>query len=179
MTITLDPETTALLVIDVQIGLFSKATPVYQEQALLGNINALKELFVQEGAAVIFIQHANQKLLVKDSQNWQFHPQLHVDQTDCIIHKTQGNAFEDTGLKDELDARGINTLVVTGLVTNGCVRATTIGGHDLGYRVILVEDGHSTYIKTAAKLIREWNHTLGQEIAEVLPTAAINLAQAP
>ena len=178
MAIALDPGTTALLVIDVQIGLFSKATPVFQEQALLENINALKDLFVREGAAVIFIQHSNQKLLVKDSENWQFHPQLHVDQTDCIIHKTQGNAFEGTGLKAALDARGIRTLVVTGLVTNGCVRATTIGGHDLGYRVILVEDGHSTYIKTAAKLIREWNHTLGQEIAEVQPTAAISLAKA-
>lgn len=179
MTINLDPETTALLVIDVQNGLFSKPTPVYQEQALLENINALKELFIRKGAAVIFIQHANQNLLARDSKNWQFHPQLHVDHNDCIIHKTQGNAFEGTGLKDELDARGINTLVVTGLVTNGCVRATTIGGHDLGYRVILVEDGHSTYIKTAAKLVQEWNHTLGQEIAEVLPTAAISLAKAP
>jgi nicotinamidase-related amidase len=178
MTIILDAETTALLVIDVQIGLFSKATPVYQEQALLENINTLKELFTGYDAAVIYIQHTNQKLLVKDSQNWQFHPQLHVDQTDCIIHKTQGNAFEGTGLKAELDAHGISTLVVTGLVTNGCVRATTIGGHDLGYRVILVEDGHSTYIKTAAKLIREWNHTLGQEIAEVQPTAAISLTKA-
>lgn len=178
MTISLDPGTTALLVIDVQQGLFTKPTPIYQEQALLENINSLKELFTREGAAVIFIQHSNQKLLVRDSDNWQFHPQLLVNETDCIIHKTQGNAFEGTVLKAELDTRGISTLVVTGLVTNGCVRATTIGGHDLGYRVILVEDGHSTYIKTAAKLVREWNHTLGQEIAEVHPTAAIRLAKA-
>ncbi|MBK5109670.1 MAG: cysteine hydrolase, partial [Anaerolineales bacterium] len=66
-----------------------------------------------------------------------------------MIHKTHGNAFQDTGLKDELDVRGIKNIVITGLVTNGCVRATCIGGHNLGYRVVLVEDGHSTYIKTA------------------------------
>jgi nicotinamidase-related amidase len=175
MTITLNPATTALLVIDVQNGLFSKSTPIFKEQELLENINSLRDQFAQIGGAVFFIQHSNQKLLVKDSENWQFHPQLRVGEDDLIIHKTHGNAFEDTGLKEELDARGIQNLVVTGLVTNGCVRATSIGGHDLGYRVVLVEDGHSTYIKTAAKLINEWNQTLGQEIAEVHPAAEIIL----
>ena len=43
--------------------------------------------------------------------------------------------------------------------------------------VVLVEDGHSTYIKTAARLIREWNGILGQEIAEVHPTAEIYLGK--
>jgi nicotinamidase-related amidase len=175
MTITLDPTTTALLVIDVQNGLFSKRTPIYNENTLLDNINSLRDQFSRRGGAVYFIQHSNQKLLVKDSENWQFHPQLHVGKDDRIIHKTHGNAFEDTGLKEELDGRGIQNLVITGLVTNGCIRATSIGAHDLGYRVVLVEDGHSTYIKTAASLIKEWNQTLGQEIAEVHPTAEIVL----
>ena len=175
MTITLDPATTALLVIDVQNGLFSKPTPIYKEQELLENINSLRDEFDQQGGAVFFIQHSNQNLLVKDSENWQFHPQLRVGEDDLIIDKTHGNAFEDTRLKEELDARGIQNLVITGLVTNGCVRATSIGGHDLGYRVVLVEDGHSTYIKNAAKLINEWNQTLRQEIAEVHPTTEIVL----
>lgn len=65
--------------------------------------------------------------------------------------------------------------MITGLVTNGCVRATSIGAHDLGYRVVLVEDGHSTYNQSAAKLINEWNQTLRQEIAEVHPTTEIVL----
>ena len=114
MTIILDPESSALLVIDVQNGLFSKPTPIYKEQELLENINSLREKFIQHGGAVYFIQHSNQKLLVKDSEAWQFHPQLRVGEQDPVIHKTQGNAFEGTELKDELDAHGIKNLMITG-----------------------------------------------------------------
>ena len=173
MPINLKPTNTALLVIDVQNGLFSRPTPIYKAQLLLENINCLHDQFTQQGGSVFFIQHSNQKLLTKDSEAWQFHSELKVDEKDLVIHKTHGNAFEETELKDELDAREINNLVITGLVTNGCVKATSIGGHDLGYRVVLVEDGHSTYIKTAARLIKDWNSTLGQEIADVHPAAEI------
>ena len=175
MSIILDPSKTALLVIDVQNGLFSKPTPIYKEEELLKNINSLSDQFAQAGGPVFFIQHSNQKLLQRDSENWQFHTDLKTGEDDLVIHKTHGNAFEETELKDELDARGIKNIVVTGLVTNGCVKATSIGGHDLGYRVVLVEDGHSTYIKTAARLIKEWNRTLSQEIADVNPAAKIIL----
>ena len=179
MILTLDPGTTALLVIDVQKGLFSRPTPVYQEQQLLDNINSLSDQFLKQGGAVFFIQHSNQKQLAKGTENWQFHSRLQVSEDDPVIHKTHGNAFQDTGLKDELDVRGIKNIVITGLVTNGCVRATCIGGHNLGYRVVLVEDGHSTYIKTAPRLIREWNGNLAQEIAEVHPAAEIYLRNTP
>jgi nicotinamidase-related amidase len=175
MAINLDPNRTALLVIDVQNGLFSRATPIYKEEQLLENINTLWGKFVESGGAVFFIQHSNDKTLVRGSENWRFHPQLMIGKKDRVIHKTHGNAFEETSLQAELDALGIENLVITGLVTNGCVRATSIGGHDLGYRVVLVEDGHSTYIKTAASLIKEWNETLCKEIAEVYPTAEISL----
>jgi nicotinamidase-related amidase len=179
MPINLDPDTTALLVIDVQNGLFSKPNPIYKEQELLENINALNSQFSLQGSPVFFIQHSNQKLLMRDSENWRFHPKLEIGEDDPVIHKTYGNAFEETRLKDELDACGIKNVVVTGLVTNGCVRATSIGAHDLGYRVILVEDGHSTYVRNAAKLIEEWNTTLGKEIAEVHPASAIHFEKQP
>lgn len=175
MPVTLDPAITALVVIDVQNGLFTRSTPIYKEQELLENINSLRQKFINKDGEVFFIQHSNQKLLVKDSENWQFHPQLQVGEQDRVIHKTHGNAFEGTELKCELEALGIENLVITGLVTNGCVKATSIGGHDLGYRIVLVEDGHSTYLKTAARLIREWNRTLGSEIAEIHPAAEIML----
>jgi len=175
LSIILDPSNTALLVIDVQNGLFSRPTPIYKAEELLENINSLSNQFAQTGGPVFFIQHSNQKLLQRDSENWQFHPDLDVRENDMVVHKTHGNAFEGTVLKDGLDARGIKNIVVTGLVINGCVKATSIGGHDLGYRVVLVEDGHSTYINTAARLIKEWNRTLGQEIADVHPAAEITL----
>jgi len=124
---------------------------------------------------VFFIQHSNKKMLVEGSENWQLHPELDISENDIIIQKTHGNAFEGTNLKVELDAIGIRNIVITGLVTNGCVKATSIGGKELGYRVILVEDGHSSYIKGAAKLIRDWNRKLSKEFVDLYPTSAILL----
>jgi nicotinamidase-related amidase len=174
-SVNLHPSETALVVIDVQRGIFSRPTPVFNADILLLNINSLKKQFADAGAAVFFIQHSNQKLLVAGSDNWLFHPELEISEYDIIIQKTHGNAFEGTNLKGELDAKGIRNIVITGLVTNGCVKATCIGGDELGYRVILVEDGHSSYVKGAAKLIRDWNRKLSEEFVDLYPISAISL----
>jgi nicotinamidase-related amidase len=79
-----------------------------------------------------------------------------------VIRKRHGSAFEQTPLKAQLDARGVTGLVVTGLVTQGCVRATSLDAKKLGYRVILASDGHSNYHKQAARLIQEWNQKLNE-----------------
>ncbi|MEW6367725.1 MAG: isochorismatase family protein [Acidobacteriota bacterium] len=60
-----------------------------------------------------------------------------------------------------MDSRGIGSLVVTGLVTYACVRATCMGAKKLGYRVILARDGHSNYSKHAAQVIEDWIRELG------------------
>jgi nicotinamidase-related amidase len=98
-----------------------------------------------------------------------------VDDDDLRVHKTHGNAFEGTKLNSELATLGIQNLVVTGLVTNGCVRATCIGGHALGFHVVLVQDGHSTYVRDAGQVIAAWNRELSQEVAEIYPAAQIRL----
>ncbi|KAI0470452.1 Isochorismatase hydrolase [Xylariaceae sp. FL0804] len=54
-----------------------------------------------------------------------------------------------TTLDSELGLHGIETLVVTGLVTNACVRGTSIDGIKLGYEVVLIED--ATEASTAEK----------------------------
>ncbi len=91
-----------------------------------------------------------------------------------MIDKTHGNAFQDTSLDAELKASSISNVVVTGLVTNGCVRATCLGGNKLGYDVTLVADGHSSYHRQAAKQIKEWNGKLAASLAFVLPAAEID-----
>jgi len=159
----LNPKSTALLVIDVQMALFSRPTPIYKADDLLSNINSLVEMFQLSNVLVVYIQHSNNKMLIKDSDGWQFHPDLKIKEADPIIHKVHGNAFKETNLKQVLESRGIEDIVITGLVTQGCVKATSIGGKELGYRVILVEDGHSNYSKDAPKIIEKWNLKLGKE----------------
>jgi nicotinamidase-related amidase len=109
---------------------------------------------------VVYVQHANDSFLVEGSAAWQLHPQLRPTGQDLKIRKRHGNAFKDTGLGPELAARGVRTVVITGLVSHGCVKATGLGAQELGYRVILVGDGHSSYSKQAAQLVEELNQKL-------------------
>lgn len=94
-----------------------------------------------------------------------------------IVHKLHGNAFEETILRDELQKRQVSELVVTGLVTHGCVRATSLGAIEAGYRVVLVSDGHSNYSKGAPKLIEKWNQELSAKGAELVRTQDIRFAR--
>lgn len=89
-------------------------------------------------------------------------PQTH----DLLIDKTHGNAFEETTLPFELEALGVKHVVVTGLVSHGCVRATSLGALAHGLAVTLVADGHSSYAKDAASKITAVNAQLaGKGIA--------------
>ena len=160
----------ALLVIDVQRALFERPTPIYRAEALLQNINLLADRAHESGMPVIYIQHANKGFLAERTDGWQLHPAFKPNESDTIINKHHGNAFQETELKEELETRNVDTLVITGLVTHGCVRATCMGAIKLGYRAILVEDGHSSYHKKAANIIDEWNQKLADEGLAVLPT---------
>lgn len=166
----------ALLIIDVQQGLFKRSTPIHQAEQLLQNINTLVDRARQAGAPVFFVQHSNQNMLPCGSADWQLHPQLHYLDSDGLIHKQQGNAFEQTSLHEELSSRNIDTVIITGLVTQGCVRATCLGAKKLGYEVVLVSDGHSTYHKHAAQVIAEWNQKLSAGTVELQATRAIDFA---
>jgi len=164
---------TALLIIDVQQGLFEKSTPIYRADDLLNNLCRLIKAAHRAETPVFYIQHTNESFLAEGSPGWHLHPSLQPEGTDTLIHKHHGSAFQDTPLKAELDARAVDTLVIGGLVTNGCVRATCEAALKLGYRVILAADAHSTYQKKAAALIEEWNRRLGEQGAEPVETAAI------
>jgi nicotinamidase-related amidase len=157
----------ALLVIDVQQGLFRKSTSIYKAEELLENINMLIDRAHQDCVPVFYIQHSDTETLAKGSQDWQLHAQLHPQNIDTIIHKQHGNAFEDTNLEKILQSKNITNLVITGLVTHGCVRATCIGAKQLGYRVILVKDGHSNYSKDAPRIIEKWNRLLSAKNVEL------------
>jgi nicotinamidase-related amidase len=174
--LVLNPENSSLLVIDVQRALFTRPTPIYKAENLIHNINSLIELWQHSGGLVVYIQHSNNKLLIKNSTDWKFHPDLRIKDSDIVIHKVHGNAFEETKLKEVLDSREIDSVVITGLVTQGCVKATSIGGNTLGYRVILVEDGHSNYRKDARKTIEKWNLELSKGYVELISAEEIDLA---
>ena len=63
----------ALLVIDVQKGLFQKNTPIYKADELLDNITALVKKAQAAEVPVFYIQHSDQRDLAFGSEGWQLH----------------------------------------------------------------------------------------------------------
>ncbi len=165
----------ALLVIDVQKGLFDKSTPVYEAGKLVYNINALANCAHRAGVSVFYVQHCNGSWLAPGSEGWQLHAGLRPLAADCSIQKRHGSAFQGTGLGKELETRTISRLIVTGLVTHGCVKATCLDAMKLGYSVTLVKDGHSNFHKKAADVIAEWNQKLNEGGVELKSTQELVL----
>jgi nicotinamidase-related amidase len=165
---------TALLVIDVQQGLFNKSTSIFQADQLLDNINLLINKARSQRVPVIFVQHADEKNLVKGSRAWRLHPEIQPLYGEVIIHKRHGNAFIDTNLQSELEEQKVNILVIAGLVTHGCVRATSLGAIDRGYKVVLVSDAHSNYSKDANQIIKKWNRIISEKGADLVETNEVD-----
>lgn len=164
---------TALLVIDVQQGLFEKSTPIFRADKFLENILDLINRAHNAGAVVVYIQHADQKYLIKGSDGWCLHARFDPQPHDWHVDKTHGNAFEATNLDELLKAEGVKRVVAAGLVTHGCVKRTCLGALNAGYQVILAADAHSSYSKDAAEMIGKWNKLLAGKGVVVIDSREI------
>jgi nicotinamidase-related amidase len=66
--------------------------------------------------------------------------ELRPEPGEIVLNKTCGGVFNGTNIHSILRNRAIDTLVVTGVVTNGCVENAVRAASDLSYRTILVHD---------------------------------------
>ena len=66
--------------------------------------------------------------------------ELSVEESDIIVPKRRYSGFFQTTLDLTLRERGINTVIVTGVVTNICVRSTVHDAFFLRYKVLVPED---------------------------------------
>jgi len=64
-------------------------------------------------------------------------PALLPTSGDIILNKQYASAFFGTSLAAMLTAQGVDTVIVTGCSTSGCVRATAVDGMQYGFRVIV------------------------------------------
>jgi nicotinamidase-related amidase len=60
---------------------------------------------------------------------------------EIVLSKTTSSVFMSTNADFVLRNLGIDTIIMTGVVTNNCVESSTRNAADLGYRVLLVDDG--------------------------------------
>lgn len=64
-------------------------------------------------------------------------PELPPTENDVILVKQYASAFFGTSLAAMLTAQGVDTIILTGCSTSGCVRATAVDGMQYGFRVIV------------------------------------------
>ena len=138
---------TALVLIDAQVNMFDPASAAHDAGALL---DRLADLLVRSRAAhmpVFFVRNSGVAGQPDSpgTPGWEIHPMLQPVAGEVVVDKTAPDAFQGTVLGDELEARGVRTLVVAGLQSEHCVRATVLGALARGKAVTLVSDGHSTY----------------------------------
>jgi len=84
-----------------------------------------------------------------DSERHQYDPRCEIDASDLQYTKRMPSAFFETPLASYLTWRRVDTVVVTGGSTSGCVRATAVDALSHGYRVIVpietCADKHESY----------------------------------
>ncbi|MEU6340929.1 cysteine hydrolase family protein [Streptomyces sp. NPDC046977] len=140
MTTLPDRPNSALLVIDVQNGVVDGS---HRRDEVIANINTLIGAARSQDVPVIWVQHSDDGLK-RDSEAWQYVPELVRAEAEPLVHKRYGDSFEDTELETLLAERGVGRLVVTGAQTDACIRSTLHGGLVRGYDVTLVGDAHTT-----------------------------------
>ena len=152
---------TALLIVDVQTELVAGKNSVYQLNALLENLSALIAWSRKTGIPIIYIQDNDVDEI--GSPGWQIHPAIAPEEGDLVIRKPETDAFYGTTLQQELKARGIKHLIVSGCKSEVCVDATCRKAVNLGYTVTLVSDAHSTTdnaVLTAQQIVDYHNYIL-------------------
>ncbi len=168
---------TALLVIDVQLGMFREERPVAGGPELLATLRDLIARAREAGVSVIYVQHSSQKgALAEGAPGWPVHPEIAPQAGDLVIHKKTPCSFKGTNLHEELRRRRITDLVITGIQSEMCVDTTCRSAFNLDYKCVLVEDGHTTFDTPdlpAEAISRHENRTLGRVFAKVMKASEV------
>jgi nicotinamidase-related amidase len=154
----------ALLVIDVQCGLFDEAPRPFEADAVVDRINELTARARDAGVPVVFVQHESPSgQLEHQSESWSLERRLSVQSDDVFLRKTTPDSFLRTNLAELLANWRTEQLVICGYASEFCVDTTTRRAAALGFRVVLVADAHTTHDKahaTGAQIRAHHNATL-------------------
>jgi nicotinamidase-related amidase len=155
--------TPALINVDLQkaytcVGEFATAYETDPKQ--LEYVNALSQAFRDKGFPVVWTYVAymdsgedcgvwgtrtdtpdSLQNIKVGSRRSEFDDRLVIDrQRDIIINKRMASAFFETNLGSVFNFHGVDTVVVTGGSTSGCVRATVVDSLQRSYRTIVPEE---------------------------------------
>lgn len=153
--LSLDPKTTALVVIDLQKGIASMPTVPHPSADVIMRGAQLADRFRERKALVVLV-HVDAgpsgelfPRTVTDIERPRMAmapgfsdivPELGPEDGDVVVTKHQPSAFFYTDLDVQLRRRGVTTIVLCGIATNIGVEATARTGMEHGYNLVFASD---------------------------------------
>ncbi|CAM5430561.1 cysteine hydrolase family protein [Leifsonia shinshuensis] len=153
--LALNPATTALLLMDLQPGILGR---VPDSDAFLAGLVRAREAARAAGMTVGYVRVAISaeeaatiparsrfaragERLDPNRPETQIDPRIAPADGEIVVRKKRVGAFGTTDLQEQLDARGVDTLVLAGVSTGGVVLSTVRDAADRDYRLVVLEDG--------------------------------------
>ena len=143
----------ALIVVDVVVGFTDPTCPLGSdaESVVSANVqlmNAFHQaqlpvvlttvIYRNDHEASVFRARVPALNLLTPESHWvKFDPRLPITEDDLQLEKRHASSFHGTTLDQWLAERNVDSVVVTGLTTSGCVRATAVDGLQNNYRVVV------------------------------------------
>jgi ureidoacrylate peracid hydrolase len=167
----IDPAKTALVVVDMQNafmlpGVAHALCPMAEK--IVPNINRLAAAVRATGGRVVWIkttfrqdalenwstyfemaspEQGNKRIaaLTAGSKGHELWSALAIEASDLIVEKNRFSAFiqGSSNLADVLRGHGLDTVLITGTVTNVCCESTARDAMMLNFRTIMVSDGNA------------------------------------
>lgn len=167
----------ALLVIDMQNGLFNSQSKPHNAKLVLSNIVSLIEYSRLNDRPIIFVRHVGEKgtALDPNDANTQLITDLPFNpHKDKVIEKMYPSSFKNTVLKEVLEKLDVDEIIITGMKTEYCIDTTVRTASENGYKVILISDAHTTtdsVALNALQIIDHHNQVLSNAFAQLKTTA--------
>jgi maleamate amidohydrolase len=147
----------ALLVVDLVNGFTDPTSPLgFEQAAVVQATNQLIQAARSSGSLVVFStvtyddfateggqwgrKITGNSALTSGADSVAVDERLSQDVGDIILEKKYASCFFETALHEVLRHRGIDTLVLAGCTTSGCVRATAVDACSAGLSTIVVRD---------------------------------------
>ncbi len=140
---------TALLIVDIQNDYFPGG-----KLELVGSVEAslkaktLLTLFRNQRMPVIHIQHislrAGASFFAPNTEGAEIHENVAPVNGEVVFQKHFPNSFRGTTLLGDLQTRGIEHLVIAGMMTHMCIDATTRAAWDLDFTCTVAHDACAT-----------------------------------
>jgi nicotinamidase-related amidase len=147
----LNPQKTALVLIDLNHLVLGLNTAPYTPVQVVEKSKKLAAAFRAAGAPVVYVTRDRDNFLSPPADQpfnlgeipaiaSEIAPSAGFQPGDLLLIKRHWGAFAGTDLEQQLKSRGIDTVVLTGISTNGGVESTARQGTGLGFAFVLAED---------------------------------------